>query len=653
MAARSRFHPEGKDHDRPESFTLRRSNTYNLLVGRWKSFRRRRIILVLLLGWLLYLFFKHMPTDLPPVSERYDRRYGRLGGGAPDAHESESQTPPQAGDVYEGPIKFYALAGTVEPHTWIQDPRANVLFAVSDLKSVPQLLPIACSMGQHNKTRVHLAFMGRQGASWKEIRELNGITESACDVYLHDARPDYASLSSAARLEVSARASLGHIHSALRLHAVILASSDEEHFLNAIRDKTSSLDLSLIDMPTGGWQSLSWISALDSASLSQFNKIQIDIVIQAQQDSSASLMRLLRSVKDADYTGWTLPRLTVELPNNVDSFVARYLANFRWPADGTASESRLIVRHRLDARLMSPVQASMRTIESFYPQAPRTTHVLLLSPDVELSPNYFQFLMYSVLEYKYGAGNPNLTKHMMGISLELPPVGPDLKTKAPYGSHLAEPCVLWQAPTSNAALFFGDRWIELHTFLSYRLLLDPELGQKTPSSPSLSHKFPSWLQPVLEMMQVRGYYMMYPTFMLREGSSALTVHRELAQSPEEFMMDEGTVKSDSKPTKVDLAGDRTLTADEEIALLMKAEHRAFPASLVTPFVEAVSGKGVRSAQSAIPLLSFHGEQRDWTYTSTIARKAAEEFAVSVGGCKEYDSDAKDDSITSLFCLQAS
>ncbi|OCT45262.1 hypothetical protein CLCR_05613 [Cladophialophora carrionii] len=652
MAARSRFHTEGRDHDRPESFTLRRSNIYNLLVGRWKSFRRRRIILVLLAGWLLYLFFKHMPTDLPPVSERYDRRYGRLGGGGPVAHESEPQNEVQTGDVYEGPIKFYGLANTVEPHTWTQDPRGNVLFAVSDLRSVPHLLPIACSMGQYNKTRVHVAFMGRQAASWKEIRELNGITESACEIYLHDARPDYPTRSSTARLEVSARASLGHIHSALRLHAVVVMGSDEDQFLNAIRDKTSSLDLTLVDLPNGGLQSLSWISALDTTSLSHFNKIQIDIVIQAQQESSASLMRLLRSIKDADYTGWTLPRLTVELPTNVDSFLARYLANFRWPADGTGSESRLVVRHRLDARLMSPVQASMRTIESFYPLAPRTSHVLLLSPNIELSPNYFQFLMYSVLEYKHGTGNPDLTEHLMGISLDLPPAAPDLETKAPYASHLAEPCVLWQAPTSSAALIFGDRWVELHTFLSYRLLLNPELGQKTPSSPRLSHEFPSWLQPVLEIMQARGYYMMYPTFMLREGSSALTVHRELAQSPEEFMMDEKGEIPDRTTAKVDLAADKTLTADEEIALLMKAEHRAFPASLVIPFVEAMSAKQVRSAQSTIPLLSFNGEPREWAYSWAIAWKAAEEFAVSVGGCKEYNSDATDSSITSLFCLQA-
>ncbi len=423
MAARRPFHANGEDHDhdhdRPRGFALRRSNTYNLLVGRFKTFRRRRIIFVLLAICLLYLFFKHMPTDVPPVSQRYDRRYGQLRGGQPGPYENDPQGPPPSSETYEGPIKFYDLARTVQPHVWTQDTRENVLFAVSDLRMVPQILPIACSMAHVNKTRVHLAFMGTYTAGWEEVRQANGITGSDCDIYLHDARPDYPHQSSASRLEVSARAGLGHIHSALRLHAVVTVDRDESYFLGAVKDKTSSLGLTLVNLPAGGLQSLSWISSLEATSLSYLDKVQIDIVIQAQQESSASLMRLLRSIKNADYSGWILPRLTIELPNNVDTFLAQYFANFRWVADGTGSESRLVIRHRLDARLLSPVQASMRTIESFYPLAPSTSHVLLLSPNVELSPNYFQFLMYTILDYKYGAEKGDLARHLMGISLDL------------------------------------------------------------------------------------------------------------------------------------------------------------------------------------------------------------------------------------------
>ena len=646
MAARSRFYADAKDHDRPEGFSLRRSKTYNVLASRWKSFRRRRIVFALLAGWLLYLFFKHMPTDLGPVSERHDRRYSRLGGGPPGAHGTSSDTLVQHPNKYEGPIRFNGLAQTVQPHVWSTDKRPNVLFALLELKSVPQLLPIACTMAQVNKTRVHLAFMGRETAGWEYIQQLNGVAETSCDIYLHDARPDHASQSSGARLEVSARASLAHLEGALRLQAMLITDIDDEYFVAAVQDKASSLGLAVVTLPDGGIKSLSWISALDSASLSHFDQIQIDIVIQAPPESSASLMRLLRSIKEADYTGFKLPRLTIELPNNVDPFLARYLSDFRWPSDGAGSDSRVVVRHRLDARLLSPVQACMRTIESFYPQDPSTSHLLVLSSEVELSSNYFQFLMYSVLEHKFGAGREELEAHLMGISLDLPPAAPDGKTRAPYESHLAESFILWQAPTSTAALYFGDRWVELHKFLSSRLSLDPELAQRPPSLPTLSREFPAWLQPVLEMMQARGYYMMYPSFMLKEGSSAVTVHRELSQSPEEYMMGHTAESSDGR---VDSSADQVLTADQEVALLMKAEQRAFPASLTWPLTEAMARRD-RAPVTSIPLLSFSGERREWAVSWNLAWKAAEEFAVSVGGCASFNPEQESVSVSSLFCM---
>ena len=582
-------------------------------------------------------------------SERHDPRFGQIRQGMPGLYGDESPDIPSGpAKGYEGAIKFYDLAKTVQEHVWTQDIRGHVLFAISRLESVPQILPIACAMSQHNRTRVHLAFMGRHAATWEDVQAMNGIADSGCHIYLHDARPDYPAQSSESRLKVSAGASLGHIYSVLRLQAVLTTNIEEAYFVAALRDKSSAIGLSLVNLPAGGLQSLSWISSLDAASLNYLDKMQIDIVIQAQPESSASLMRLLRSLQDADYLGWMLPRLTVEVPNNIDPFLARYLANFRWPAGGTGSESKLIVRHRLDGRILSPAQASMRTVESFYPLAPGTSHVLMLSPSVELSPNYFQFLMYTVLEYRHAARSGNLAAHLMGISLDLPSFAPDLQTQAPYEQHMPESLVLWQAPASTAALYFGDRWVELHTFLSYRLTLDPDLAQKTPSSPIFSHDYPMWLQPTLEMMQARGYYMLYPSFMLKEGSSAITVHRELAQSPEEFMAENADETADSGIPKI--ANDQVLAADEEIARLVKSEQRAFPASLINPLLASI-GEGQMSElsiESEIPLISFNGEKREWSRSWSIAWQAGEEFAVSVGRCERYE----DNSIGSLFCLPA-
>ena len=117
-------------------------------------------------------------------------------------------------------------------------------------------------------------------------------------------------------------------------------------------------------------------------------------------------------------------------------------------------------------------------------------------------------------------------------------------------------------------------------------------------------------------------------------------------------MDEKTDSSDSKTAKLDLADDDRLDADEEIALLMKAEHRAFPALLTAPFVEVVSQTNDESLQSSVPLLAFNGERREWAYSWSIAWKAAEEFAISVGGCNKYDPSEQDSSVAALFCLSA-
>ncbi|KIY04173.1 uncharacterized protein Z520_00865 [Fonsecaea multimorphosa CBS 102226] len=652
MAARSRFHSESKSNDRPETFELRRSKTYNLLVGRWKSFRRRRIILVLLAAWLLYLFFRHMPTDLPPVSERYDTRYGRLHPGLHGPYGVDSQDAFRNSDQgYDGPIRFYELATTLQEHELIRDMKGNVLFAISDLKSVPQVLPMACAMSQHNRSRVHLAFMGRHAAAWPDIRAANGLEDSGCNIFLHDARPDHAAQSSVSRLEVGASASLGHIHSAIRLSAVLTTAHEDDHLMNALRGKTSSLGLPLITLPANSQHSLSWISSLDAASLSQLKKIQIDIVIQARPESSASLMRLLRSIKDADYSGWPLPRMTVELPNNVDPFLARYLSNFRWPANGAGSESRLTIKHRLDARLMTPVQASMRTVESFYPADPSTSHLLLLSPNTELSPDYFQFLMHTLLEYGYGSQSTSLIGNLAGISLDLPRYGPDLKTKAPYGGQLAKPFTLWQAPASTAVLYFGDRWVEFHTFLSYRLLLDPKLASQTKSTPMLSHEYPAWMVPMLEMMQARGYYVLYPSFLEREGLSAVTVHSELSQSPEEYLAEAEDQASDKGASKINLA-DEALTADDEIARLMRQEQKLSRNSLTTPLLEATvqQREDDFTTEPGIPLMSFDGEKREWADSWILASKFAEDFAVSVGGCSSYNNDQETNTVGSLFCV---
>ncbi|EXJ94573.1 hypothetical protein A1O1_02969 [Capronia coronata CBS 617.96] len=667
MAARSRILGEGREHDKKDdAFIPRRSNPRSFL-SRLKPFRRRRVVLLLLAVWALYLFFKHIPTDLPPTSERYDLRYGRLHPGLPGpkawgSQEQHTEGTGASSHTYDGPIKFYGLPKTLRGRVYIPDSKGNVLFAVSRLESIARILPVACSMAHHNRTHVHLAFMGRQYAEMEDIRKFNGIPENECGITVHDARPDLSAQSSEKRLRVSAGASLGHIHATMTLQAVLAGDTDYEDawLLEGLRDKINALDLSLIPLPAGGLGAVSWISNLDAPALKQSNKVNVDIIIQAPPESSASLIRLLRSIKDADYTSWKLPRIIIELPAHVDPFLGEYLSKFRWPPDARGSDSRLIIRHRIDANFISPERAALQTVESFYPLSPSESYVLVLSPRVELSSGYFQFLMHTILEYRFASGHGELGQHLCGISLELPTYAPDMETKAPWESGpVSEPLVLWQAPSSNAGLYFGDRWVELHTFLSHRVQVDSAFTQRAKSTPRLSREYPAWLQNVLELMQTRNYYMMYPAFALKEGLSPVTVHRELHQLPEEYMndvQDSDESLMQQKPSGI-LAEDQPLTAADEIERLMQKEKQVYIDSIVAPLLAAMSvgqPKEGSTEASDIPLISFDGQRVGWEESRTASWKFAEDFAASVGGCAHYDPTKKEnDNVESLFCLDLS
>lgn len=667
MAARSRANPDHRLHEKKHDFVAAASTSTSTPVSLFrplKLLRRRRVFLALVTLWLLYLFFKHMPTDVPSVSQRYDPRFGRLSPGPVDSNKARPKKHKPGSLLndeqdYEGPIRFLQLGSTLRHALHNPTPQGNVLFAVSKLDSVPRVLPLACFMARNNRTRVHLAFMGRQSAEWGDIRALNGITEDDCTLHLHDARPDYAAESSTNRLDISARASLGHIHSALQLSTVFVGDSDfeDEYLVDALREKASSVGLSLILLPTDGLAGMSWISSLNARSLSYSSDMSIEIIIHAQTEASANLVRLLRSIKEADYSGWTLPRVTIELPARTDPFLTHFLSEFQWPPGEYSSESKLVLRHRIEAKAISPIQASLRTVESYFPAVPQKSHLLMLSPDMELSPGYFQYLMYTLLEHRYSS--PQAGHGLIGISLELPGLAPDAKTKSPWMSlKISDALVSWQAPTANAGLYFGDKWVELHSFLSQRLMADAELVRKTRASPVLSHEYPAWLHFILEMMQARDYYMLYPTFTQQDSEVIATLHKEHVQHPEEY--GEAGRKSQEIPGEPSPgigSEEHILTADYEVRRLLQQERRVSSNSLVTSLLDMNRSERegrVIDQTSNIPLISFYGEQMAARESAKDSWKFAAEFARDVGGCSTSytleETAGKVASIESLFCF---
>lgn len=226
----------------------------------------------------------------------------------------------------------------------------------------------------------------------------------------------------------------------------------------------------------------------------------------------------------------------------------------------------------------------------------------------------------------------------MGISLDLPSTylndstsfTPPTKKDAAHQSTEHRPDgptpFLWQAPSSNAVLFFGQKWVELHGFVS-RLT---DVQHRFPASPagflsakSASKKYPSWLEHALRLSRARGYWTLYPG----EGSNLATVHTELYRPPEEYE-DELALESGEKKES-GAAGRKTL------AKTLVLDHNG---GLLPPFAE-------------LPLLSWDGRVVGLEELDREAAEYTTEFRGSVGGCedlKPFELLAKA-SAADLFC----
>ena len=70
-------------------------------------------------------------------------------------------------------------------------------------------------------------------------------------------------------MEVSCSAGLGHINNFMHPHAVIIDNhlKEDSFFIKGYRERASSLDISLIELPKNAEDTLRWISRLDSTAL--------------------------------------------------------------------------------------------------------------------------------------------------------------------------------------------------------------------------------------------------------------------------------------------------------------------------------------------------------------------------------------------------
>ncbi|KAK3318539.1 hypothetical protein B0H66DRAFT_603121 [Apodospora peruviana] len=638
-----------------------------------KSFKRLAIAVVV--GICVYLFIHNIPTDVGiqdrrrPVYHRPDPDddlpvpepipMPRLKPAQPPAKPNKQVAKPTQDSApessYNGPVVFPHLAVSLQA---IYSTRGaytsnkNVLFAASSLKSAAALLPMACQMGVELRSFVHFALMSKSEISMDELRAVNGVDDS-CEIIFHDARPSRSASSTESRLRNAVGRAMYHINSYMHPQAVLVdgSSTEQAYFLEAMRSQSPTLGFPVIELPSNSLKHLGWMAKLDSSSLAAWNKVSIDILIHAPPGASGSLIRLLRSLSAADLTTGATPHLTIELPHKLDLPTVQFLETFQWPpvhAHNPGNIRQLTLRHRIPRGSLTEEESSVRFLESFWPTDPRYSHVLVLSPQAEVSPQFFHYIKYAVLEYTRSSNAlfQEWDSRLLGISLDLPSTHLDTSAtpfeapssttrerdaEKPSVAHHADTGspFLWQSPNSNAVLYMGQKWVELHDLVSRSLDLEHSRNDVSSlssffSDKAVSKRYPSWLEYALKLSRARGYWTLYPS--RRMASSLATVHSELYKAPEEYASSEELPKDTKAVTEIKLADG--------------------------PLLESLHGGDGLVPVNDMPILLWDGKIADLEKLDEVAAEYAGEFRHAAGGCEKLSPDdliPQGKSVRDLFC----
>lgn len=668
---------------RDDDFRPRPSSTASTLLrpSRW---RKRRLLTLLAIAGILYLMLRNLPMDISsgaedvgtPTSPTYwspaRSRVNEPFGAPPKAAVVTDDEEEQSKHWYNGVIKFYRLAESLRGISRTMGQREtnrNVLFAASSLKSAANLIPMACEMSKWDRNYVHLAIMGRETLSMGEILEINGV-DKGCDIYLHDARSDYNEYSSDARAEVATGGALRHINEWMHPQVIIMDDSSVENqfFTRAVRSRAKEYQKAVIEVPAGRYEDFLWMARLDSGSLANWFRPQIDILVQAPHTGCGSLIRLIKSLEKADYAGLRPPSLTLELPTSIEPVAQRFFENLHWPPgrkDEPLGQNTLTLRHRIPSQHVSSEQASLRFLESFYPRHGHDNHVLILSPQAEVSPLYLHYLYYTVLEYRFSSYRSSRSDDLLGISLDVPsnlldgsegfaqPNISDMNAlkytnddKLDQTSHAP---FLYQAPSATGSLIFGDRWAELHDFAMHRVMAS-HLGKAKKTEKLISETQPAWLEYLLELIRARSWFMLHP------ADGLLTVHNELARLPEEFGKSTASKQKTADPvTQLDNPEEEAfLTASEPPILQPHPERDHIGSGL--PLHESLPFLGDLPELPHLPLLKYTGQMTGFVRAE---ERRDEEFVPyfrhNIGGCESGDQTDRQRFVTAgktddLFCL---
>jgi hypothetical protein len=583
----------------------------------FRSIRKRRIALALLSIWLVYALVIHV------LPVRRGTGYGHELG---DSSWYREDTVQLSNEQYNGPIRYFQLSQSLQSFVKQAPSQDAVLFVFAHTGAASHVLDSACLMATQKRAVVHVAAMGQQSIDLSDILQINGVSPADCPIHFHDAQIDFAAQSSRTRLQRGVEGAFSHLYRTLWLQAVFYDGSKREaEYLQASVVKSARrYGITSIPVPTKD----AWMLELDPASLREWHKVQVDIVIRVSSESAGSLLRLLRSIQDADYGDLAHPRVLLDLSPRTDVAILRHLTTFAWPPKARPAESKLIIRHRVSDQPLSPAAVSLQIVESFYPST-ASSHVLILAPEAELAGNWYQMLIFLILECRHSQQR-YLLPNTMGISLHgLTP------TETPVNS-----IQLTQRLDGRADLFFGDRWAELHQYLSLRLAADPLLSQSVEFVKGSDSDLEPWLRLAGELMRSQGYSM------IQLSASNLTSSLAILHN-DQPLLEEQSLKS------VNDADEGPTLKKEGTALVSHhlPGETATELQLVKASVLGLVKNGMWDAMNNGALIQdVYGAAVDRVEIFKQAQDFARRLASSVGGCPESDlSQVQPGSLESMFC----
>lgn len=206
---------------------------------------------------------------------------------------------------------------------------------------------------------------------------------------------------------------------------------------------------------------------------------------------------------------------------------------------------------------------------------------------------------------------------LFGISLNLPSTQldnnkPFTPPKSPKSaSPTPDASFLWQAPNSDAVLYTGQKWIELHAFVSRLLETRQSPLPAIFTDKRVSKRFPSWLEHALKLCRARGYWTLYPSAMTARNLAV--VHGELYRAPEEY-------EDELRPA---------VTGGSSMAGGRRKEGILAPG----PLLDSLPGGGDLPGFDDMALLAWDGRAMTLGEVDGTADKYAGELRRAVGGCE--------------------